>query len=271
MKKHLLPLFLIGILSHPLLEVSAQSVFDKAENWLIKHHLQISYAHQLAWFKESHITFVQPEYGRDIIFENVHARDNPKSFSIGRGEIGTSQFRVKVGIELSRNYSLMISGTHLNYIVLTDRSYYRNGMWDHERVSDTPRFDQYFRKFEHSNGLNTFTIGLRRNFWITQSDEKKVRWALSVMPQVGAVFAGTQIGVLNPEGIYEHYDPGNIIAGYTYAIDFSSRLLFFQHLELDINLNYFQMLIHRARIAKDSYVNQQLRGFQYGVGVGYRF
>ncbi|MEL6256144.1 MAG: hypothetical protein AAFR87_29335 [Bacteroidota bacterium] len=262
-------LLLLFLPNYPTL--SAQSIFDKAEAWLKENHLQITYAHQLAWFKESHITFVQPEYGRDIIFENVKARDNPQSFSIARGEIGTSQFRVNIGLELSRKYSVFFSGTHLNYIVLTDNEYYRNGIWNGERVSGRVRLEDYFAKLEHSNGLNTYNLGLKRNFWISTDSTRNLQWALSVMPQVGAVFTGTQAGVYNSQRVYEHYDPGNIIAGYNYALDFASSWIFLNHLELAVNLNYFQMLIRRAKLSEDSYVRQKLRGFQYGLGLGYRF
>lgn len=269
MKKLTYLLFVIGSI-HSSLE--AQSAFDKLESWLTKKHLQISYGPQSAWYKKSHITFVQEEYDRKVIFDQVKAVDDESfDFLLNGKDIGVEQFKVNIGIDLSRNYSFLITATHLTYLVQVDQTYYRNGFWDGKKVSDYVSLREYFEKLEHSNGINIWDIGIRRSFWLTSDEEKKFQLAIAILPKIGAIMTATQANVRNPNGIFERYDPGNSLAGFDYSLDFSLRLLFFQHLEISGNFNYFQFLINGAKLSTTSYVNQKLRGYHYGINLGWRF
>lgn len=267
--KNSLPFIILMGLSN---EGISQSVFDKFEKWLGQKHFQITYGPQIAWYKNSHLTFVQEEYDRNIIFQDVKAKDDPSlDFLLKKGEFGVEQFRVAFGIELSKNYSVQIVATHLTYLVQVENDYYRNGLWNGQKESNTFYFRDDFAKLEHSNGINIWNIGVQRNIWLTRSDSSNFRVSIGIMPKIGAILTATQAEVRNPTGIFEHFDPGNNLAGFDYSLDFSLRFLFFQHFQLTGNLNYFQFLIDKAKLSNSSYVSQKLRGYNWGINMGWRF
>jgi hypothetical protein len=267
----LLKLSIVGIFLLCASFVYGQSVFDKFENFLIDKNLHVQYGLQNAWYKNSHITFIQKEYDRDIIFEHVQAKDDSKWDKIFSERIGEEQFRILVGIDLSKKYSIFLSATHLAYKVKVDKNYYRNGVWDNQRVSDTILFNQHFNKLEHSNGINIWSVGITRNFLVCNFQKLKLKTFFGISPQIGALLSASQVEVMNPSGIYEHYDPGNKLSGINYSVDFSIRLNLFKHFEIIGNINYFQFLMRKAKFSDDSYVDQNLRGYNIGINLGYRF
>jgi len=253
-------------------QVNAQSIFDKVENNLLEKHFQINYGVQLAWYKVSNIHFVQEQYNRNVEYQYVSANANGSTLSVLRGKVKkTPQFKVSFGIDLSQKYSLLISATHISYYVDVDKSYYRRGIWNGQMVSDSIYLQNDFRRLEHSNGINIWNIGVKRKIRMDIKKWNAVRFELGMMPNLGLVYTASQGEIKNPTGQYEHYDPGNSLAGFNYALEAALALIIKEHWQIQINLNYFEMFIKRAKLDENAYVKQRLRGSNYGLNIGYKF
>lgn len=261
---------LIFILSFVYTNISAQSIFDKMENWLTSHHIHASYGPQWASYTNSNIRFVQENYQRDVIFEDVAAHDNPALDFYLKGQFGVPQFRFSMGVELSPKYSIVVSALHLTYLVDVNQTYYRLGTWDGMPVTGDKLFSEHFTRMEHSNGINLWTVGVRRNFRIKKFDLKNVNFNLGWLLHAGPVLTSTEATVINPSGEFEEFDPGNTVAGFNYASETTFRICIKDHWEFIGNFNYFQMFINKAYLDEDSYVKQRLRGFNTGISFGYR-
>lgn len=265
-------LLIISIYFFCLPNSHSQTVFDRIEDWLKEHHFQLSYSLQESWYKKSHIRLVQSRYQRDIIFQEVRAKQNKKFNSIlDNGELGVPQYKVFVGVELSDKYAVGLTILHLNYIVNVERDYYRLGTWNGEFVAEDFAFSSDFKKLEHSNGINIWSIGLKR--MIKWNDVDQASWGLNLefMPSIGYVLTATQAEIRNPDGIFEHYDPGNNLAGVCFGGETKLALILWKQFILFVDINYFQMILKKAKFEKDAYVEQDIRGFNWGFGIGYKF
>lgn len=265
-------LFLLVWMLSITISKAQQSIFDKIENSLSDKHFQINYGLQLAWYKISNIHFVQEQYDRDLEYQYVSATANNITTSFLKGELEkTPQFRVNFGIDLSENYSLLLSATHLSYNVDVDKSYYRRGIWNGQMVSDTLYFQDDFRKLEHSNGINIWNIGVQRKIRLEAKKWEAIYFEVGLKPHVGLVYTASQGEIKNPNDQYEHYDPGNSLAGFNYAFETTFTMVIKKHWLIKINSNYFEMFIKRAKLEDDAYIEQRLRGSNYGLSLGYKF
>ncbi len=249
----------------------AQSIFDRFEKFLVSRNLQLSYGVQASIYKNSNIHFVQEKYGRNLMIHHVSAKDRNYSSSLLKGEFGVVQFKVNAEIDLSPNYSFVFTGTHLAYHVDVNKAYYQLGTWNNEHVSANELLNKDFEQLEHSNGINLINIALKRRIRLTKDEDRTFKFELGLMPNVGLLFAATQASVFNPDGIIERYDPGNELAGYNYGIESVYRVYIKQHFLVGLNINYFLMEVIHAELEPTSYVEQQIRGVNYGLNVGYRF
>ncbi len=251
--------------------IYSQSVFDKVEEFVVNRNLEVSYGIQFTWFKTSNIRFVQEKYNRDLIFQYVKSKKDNRLNYLFKGELGVPQFRINVGLDLSKKYSIHLAVSHLTYHVDVDQEYYRIGFWNNESVSNTIYFKDDFRKLEHSNGINLWNIGIQRHFILKLEKLKWLNFDIGIMPNFGIVAAASQGEIRNPSNEFERYDLGNSIAGLNYAGEITLKIFFFEHFKLSFNFNYFQMHILRAKLEDDAYVQQRLRGSNYGVNIGYKF
>ena len=89
------------LISFSYVQVNAQSIFDKAENWLIDYHTTLSYGPQYSWYKYSMIRIVQPQFDRDAELMYVYGQQTDNSATIRRGKISTAQSKIAVNMELS--------------------------------------------------------------------------------------------------------------------------------------------------------------------------
>ena len=266
-KTKLLALLLV-ILCPP---VSAQSIFDKFEKILKDQNLEINYGPQETWYKRSYITYVHPKYDRDIEFQSVYGHGNDDLDFILKGEFGVPQYKVDIGIDLSENYSLLLMASHLTYEVDVEQKYYRIGEWNGFQVSDSIYLKDDITRLEHSNGMNIWNFGIERKFHIGFKDNEHLDLFYGLTPNVGLVFTASQGSIKNPSNIFEHYNQGNGLSGFNYSLQSDIQLLFKKHYQLRINLNYFQMIIMKAKLHKEAYLTHKLRGFNYGISLGYKF
>ena len=262
----LLFLFLTGIN-----EIEGQSIFDKFEKILLSKRLQLSYGVQSSWYKESHIHFIQERYERDLIVQDVRAVDRANLFFLVRGQLGINQYNINVEIDLSNKYSLSLFTTHLGYHVNVDKEYYKIGTWNGAHITNELNLKNYISALEHSNGINTWNIGIRRRFQTKETTSNWVSFEFGIKPNIGILSTATQGEIINPDGAIEKYNPGNSIAGYNYGGEIDFRIYFKKHWLLSINLNYFQMHILKAQLEKEAYVKQNLIGSHFGVNLGYKF
>lgn len=249
----------------------AQSTFDKAEEWLINKHLTVSYGVLKSWYKYSNIRYVDNEYNRDIEYFSVLGEEISNINTIKKGEITTAQTRLAFGIDLSKNYSVVLHHAHINYYTKTDVNYYTHGNWDGTYLSDKILFSNHFKHLEHSNGINIWNVGLRRNFDLLENKKKTLKMFWGVMPNAGIVHTASQATLLNPLGQWEKYDPQNHLAGFDIALETNATIRIKNHLELSGNFNFFQLYIKRAKLHDNAFISQRLRGSYYGATVGWKF
>jgi len=252
----------------PIQSIYTQSIFDRFEQYLKARHFQVSYGPQLSFFKKSHIRFVQPKYQRDLTIHLARNLDDPRIRAFFRGEFGVNQFQVNLGMDLSKNYSVHLAIHHITYKVDVNRNYYALGTWDGIHIADSINMRQTFESLEHSNGINLWNIGLKRNIKLPFLSNASIESSLGFMPGIGIVLTATQGKIINPNGQFERFDPGNSLAGFNYSLETSFTVLFKKHYFIFANLHYFQLAIFKAKLDKHSYVNQQLRGSNYGIGLG---
>jgi len=252
-------------------EISAQSIFDKFEDFLINRNFEIHYGPQNTWYKKSNIRYVDLNYQRDIEFQSIqgHGNDDLDFFLIG--EFGVPQFRIDFGIDLSEKYTLSILATHLTYEVIVDRTYYRLGVWNGENVSDSIYFRDIVSKLEHSNGINIWNFGIGRKFKVKLGKQEKHFLFVNIKPNIGIILTASQGSIINPDNVIENYDQGNSFSGVNYAITNELKLTLFRHLDIGINFNYFEMFIHKAKLSNNAYTKHTLRGSNYGLFLGYKF
>jgi len=249
----------------------SQSIFDKVEKYLKDKKFEISYGPQDVWFKRSYVRYVHPEYGRDIEFQSVYGHGNDDLDFLFKGEFGVPMYTIDFGFDLSENYSLIVRASHLTYEVDVDQTYYRIGKWNGANVSDSIYLRNHISRLEHSNGMNIWNLGVRRNFNIGFKENENLDLSYAVTPNVGLVFTASQGSILNPEGIWEHYNQGNAISGYNYAVNNELEVTIKKHLLFKLNLNYFQMIINKALLTDGAYLKHKLRGLNYGLAFGYKF
>ena len=246
----------------------AQSIFDKAEHWLKEHHATISYGPQYSWYKYSHIRIVQPELKRDAELMYVHGRQTDNSAALKRGEITTAQSKISLTIELSKNYAIQLYTTHLNYEVINTNDYHLRGVWDGNTIAETITTRNYINQLEHTNGLNFWSVGVKRNISLLEKDNLGIH--VGLMPNIGSVFTATQAQIYTPAGDLAYYDPGNKISGFMIGGEVSLNTVLYKHWVLAGNYIFFQTYIKKAQLDHESYIAQRLRGSHYGVSLGYR-
>lgn len=251
--------------------ITAQSTFDKFEQFLKEKNFEINYGPQETWYKRSYIQYIHPKYDRNIELQSVHGHGNDDLDFIFKGEFGVPQYRIDFGIQLSENYSLTVMASHLTYEVDVEQTYYRIGVWNGDAVSDSIFLKNNITRLEHSNGMNIWNIGLERKIQLGFKENQNLNLHLGFTPNVGLVFTASQGSILNPDLIWEHYNQGNALSGVNYALNTDIQLLIKEHFQIRINLNYFQMIISKARLNSDAYLKHKLRGCNYGASFGYRF
>lgn len=252
-------------------QVLAQTIFDKFEDFIIERNLEIHYGPQWTWYKQSDIRYVDPKYGRDINFQSTKGQNNNEKDFVLWGEIGVPQHRWDVGINLSERYMMSIMATHFTYEVDVDRTYYRLGTWNGQAVSDSIFMRDDFDKLEHSNGINTYNIGIGRKFNLAFKNNEKHNLSMILKPNIGILYTASQGSIKNPDGIMEHYNQNNSVSGFNYGFTTEFKLHLFKHFNLGINYNYFQLWMANAKLHETAYIKQELRGFNYGFFVGYQF
>jgi hypothetical protein len=267
MKSSLLSIVTVFILCSST-KADAQSIFDKAENWLIDHNAALSYGPQYSWYKYSMIRIVQPEFDRDAELMYVEGRQTDNTAAIRRGKISTAQAKVAVNIELSEKYAMQLFNSHLNYEIITENDYHLRGTWDGEPIARTITTSEYINMLEHTNGLNFWGIGIKRNIHFINTE--KVNFALGLMPNAAGVFTATQAQIYTPTGDLAYYDPGNKLAGLMIAGESSLTAIFNKHWVVGVNFNFFQSYIKKAHLDHQGYVSQRIRGSNYGLSIGYR-
>lgn len=250
---------------------SAQSPFDKLEHFLKEKNFEVTYGPQDTWYKKSFITYVHPEYKRNLEFQSVYGYGNDDLDFLLKGEFGVPQYKIEFGIDLSEKYSLFIIASHLTYEVDVNKTYYRIGEWNGFPVSDSIYLRDDITKLEHSNGMNIWNVGVKRKIPIGFKGKENIDLNYTVTPNVGLVFTASQASIKNPANNIEHYNRHNSISGLNYAINSEIQLVFKKHFQFAINLNYFQMIILKAKLTGDAYLKHQLRGLNYGASIGYRF
>jgi len=264
--RYLVSTAILLIFSHT--QVSAQSIFDKAEKWLIDHHTTLSYGPQYSWYKYSMIRIVQPEFDRDAELMYVYGRQTDNSATIRRGKISTAQSKIAVNIELSDKYAVQLFNCHLNYEIITENDYHLRGVWNGEPIAKTIPTQEYIKMLEHTNGLNFWGVGVKRDFAIL--NREKFDLDFGVMPNTAAVFTATQAQIYTPTGELAYYDPGNTLAGMMIAGETSLTATLGEHWQLIGNFNFFQSYIRKAHLDHQGYASQRLRGSHYGLSLGYR-
>lgn len=251
--------------------INAQSVFDKFENFLVSKRLQLSYGVQSSWYKESQIHFIQKKYNRNLRIYDVLANDRGFLSFLLKGEVGVTQYKLSAEIDVSPKYSVAFFLNHMGYHVDVERNYYKLGTWDNESISNRERLSNDFIELEHSNGINIWNFGVLRRIKFTKDDSKAINFEVGFMPNIGLVSTATQAVVFNPSGEIERYNPGNKLAGYNYGVELVLRIYLKKHYFVGLNFNYFQMQIKHARLDADAHVEQELRGSTYGINIGYKF
>ncbi len=246
----------------------AQSIFDKAENWLVDHNAALSYGPQYSWYKYSMIRIVQPEFDRDAELMYVQGRQTDNSETIKRGKLSTAQAKIAINIELSQKYALQLFNTHLNYEIITENDYHLRGTWNGDRLAKTIPTSTYINMLEHTNGLNFWGVGIKRSFHFVENENFQL--SLGLMPNIAGVFTATQAQIYTPTGELAYYDPGNTIAGAMIAGETSLNATFYKHWVLGANFIFFQSYIKEAHLDHQGYVSQRLRGTHYGMSLGYR-
>ena len=260
--------FVFSILFSPSF---SQSIFDKIEQNLKERNFEINYGPQETWYKRSYLSYIHPKYNRDIEFQSVYGFGNDDLDFIFKGEFGVPQFRIDFGFDLSDNYSFVIMATHLTYEVDVEKTYYRIGEWNGHQVSDSIYLKNDITRLEHSNGMNIWNIGIERKFSIGFKENENLDLNIGISPNAGLVFTASQGSIINPEFKWEHYNQGNALSGVNYAINSDLQLLIKKHFQIRINFNYFQMIISKARLSEDAFIKHKLRGFNYGLSIGYKF
>ncbi len=256
------------LISFSYVQVNAQSIFDKAENWLIDYHTTLSYGPQYSWYKYSMVRIVQPQFDRDAELMYVYGQQTDNSATIRRGKISTAQSKIAVNMELSEKYALQFFNCHLNYEIITDNDYHLRGVWNGESIAKTISTQEYIRMLQHTNGLNFWGVGVKRDFAIVKRE--KLDLDLGIMPNMAAVFTATQAQIYTPTGELAYYDPGNTLAGMMIAGETSLTATLGHHWQLIGNFNFFQSYIKKAHLDHQGYVSQRLRGSHYGLSLGYR-
>ena len=254
-----------------ILNVKAQSFFDKAEKYLIENNLQVSYGIQSAWYKYSNIRYINEEHNSDIYYQSVLADDDPQLDFIKKGQAGVVQFRIKVGIKLSDKYSVNFLGTHLTYKIKVEEEYYAIGTFNGIFNSGDLLFSNHFQKLEHSNGINIWSLGITRSFNFTIPKLNNVSFELGLTPNIGLVGTASQAVLINPNRVEERYDPENSLAGYSIAGDFSFVSIIRNHYLVTLNFNYFQLQIEKAKLTDSAFLRHRIRGYNWGLNLGYRF
>ncbi len=269
MKNFIVKSALLLFLFTGITEMNAQSIFDKFEHFLSSKRLQLSYGVQSSWYRESHIHFIQEKYERDLVIFDVHAIDRENLSFLLKGEFGVNQYKINLAIDLSDKYSLSAFVTHLGYHVKVDKEYYKIGTWNGMHISNEDNLKNYITALEHSNGINSWNVGIRRRFKIKQNNW--IGLEAGIKPNIGLLAVATQGEVINPYGVAERYDKGNKIGGYNYGGEIDLSIYIKQHWMLELNLNYFQMHVKKALLDEEAYVKQNLVGSHYGLSVGYKF
>lgn len=245
----------------------AQSIFDKAENWLVSHHATLSYGPQFSWYKYSHMQVVQPAHDRNLNILYVEGQQTDNFEALKRGELSTAQSKLSFSAELSEKYSLQLFTAHLNYDAILDKKYKARGTWNGTSITSEILLSDYFNLLQHSNGLNFWNLGVQRKWDIIDKD--KVDWSFAMMPNAGAVLTATQAEILN-NGNIEYYDPLNKLSGFCLGGELSTKATFYHHWQLGLNFNMFQSYLLKARLDDEAYLSQRIRGSHYGALIAYR-
>lgn len=253
-----------------LSEVNSQSIFDKFEKFLVSKKIQISYGIQSGWYKESTIHFVQNRYNRDILIHDVNATDKNNFQFLLDGQFSVNQFKINVEINLSDNYSFLFLTSHLGYHVDINREYYKIGLWNDERISNSKNLSEFFQDLEHSNGINPINLGIRRRINFSKNKTINSNLEFGILPNIGILYTATQAKIINPNNEIEVYNLGNKLAGYNYGIEVDFRFYIKSHWMIGFNFNYFHMRVRKARLEKKAYVNQNIIGSNFGINFGYR-
>jgi len=217
---------------------SAQSPFDNLEQFLKEKNFEVTYGPQDTWYKRSHITYVHPEYNRNLEFQSVYGHGNDDLDFLLKGEFGVPQYKFEFGIDLSEKYSLYILASHLTYEVDVDKTYYRIGEWNGFSVSDSIYLRDDITKLEHSNGMNIWNIGVKRKIPIAFKKNENIDLNINITPNIGLVFTASQASIINPANNVEHYNRHNSVSGINYAVNSEIQFLIKDHFLFAINLNY---------------------------------
>lgn len=265
-----LVLFIIFYFSFGISNVNSQSVFDKIESFLVSRNFQLSYGVQSAWYKESTIHFIQERYNRDLLIHDVRAVDKIDFNSLSNAQLTVSQFKVNIEFDLSERYSFFIFTSHIGYHADVQRNYYKIGLWDNERVSNSDNLSEHFEDLEHSNGINPLNIGIRRRISLLNKKTSKHQLEFGISSNVGIIYTATQAKIKNPDNEIEVYNLGNKLAGYNYGIESDLRLYIKGRWMVGLNFNYFHMRVRKAKLENNAHVSHNIIGSNFGINIGFR-
>jgi len=130
----------------------------------------------ISFYNNSDIKFIGEDF--DFVLKDVVAKDRPTDFSFKwyfhPGYITNPQYNTRIGYFIKDNLELSVGIDHMKYVVqqnqvvnisgtidLDNDSHY-NGTYDNDQIKLLKRF----LKFEHTDGLNYVSVGLRKHWQI---------------------------------------------------------------------------------------------------------
>lgn len=268
-------LLILSVLFGISLQGQAQAFFPKSTT----HNGEafISWGWNKSAFADSDIRFKGTNY--DFTVANVQADDRPTSFSFGEYFSPTTftlpQTNLKVGYFISDHYAVTLAFDHMKYVVSNDQYVEIDGYIDMEESAYNGEYygeeiflHHRFIRFEHTDGLNYWNVGLSR--WDDVFYIEKIKTTLSITEGAGAgiLYPRTNSMILGKE----RHDKFHV-SGYGVDLHVGLNLNIFKYffLQLDAKGGFIHMPWIRTTDSRDDEALQHFTFISGAFSFGAQF